>query len=93
MSKNITTTMFEKIEQGIFAFGFSTDSEDGLFMANTGKVIYWVAVKGIAGDWCMYCGFEPDIDELVCSGDKVLSESNIRKVLAVSDEMMRLYRY
>ena len=42
------------MSQGIFAKGEFVDNQEGCNMANTGKTVRWVAVRGFIHDWCIY---------------------------------------
>lgn len=39
----------------IFAVGEIVDGPNGANMANTGKMMRWVAVRGEVDDWAIYC--------------------------------------
>ena len=40
----------------IFASGIDVDSDIGINIADTKKLIKWVAVKGVFCSWCIYVG-------------------------------------
>jgi len=78
----------------IFATGTTMDNENGLFMANTGKQLRWIAIRGGYYDWAIYCHFSNrDINWIARQGDKVTMENNIRKLVPCDDEAFKLYRY
>jgi len=81
-------------KHAIFATGTAMDNELGLFMANTGKELRWVAVTGEIGDWCIYCHFADRSQEWIRNqGDKVCSERNIKMCVPCDDEAFKRYRY
>jgi len=77
----------------IFASGKAVDEPGGLYMANTGAVLTWVAVKGGIDDWAIYTHLWQDLEEVARSGDKVTFEGNIRSLVPCTDEVFALYRY
>lgn len=84
---------FLKIPDGeTFASGSAPDSPGGLHMTGSGKILYWVAVKGHAQDWVMYCGWGSDEWHLRNCGDKVRGVENILNVIDASDEVLARYR-
>lgn len=78
-----------------FATGEAMDEPDGLFLANTGKKLRWVAVKGhIQRDWSIYCQVaEWSVDSIASNGDKVGMERHIRSCVPCDDEAFAHYRY
>ena len=93
----ITKEQFDKISDGdVFVKGEVENSPLGIYMTNSnkGKMLKWVAKKGYANDWCVYCHWsEQGWDYVITNGDKVTSESNIRKLVPCIDEVFKLYRY
>ena len=78
----------------IFASGITTDDEDGINMARTGEKLRWVACRGGIHDWAIYIGFAKDSASYIKDmGDKVTSESNIKKLVPCDDEAFAMYRY
>ena len=90
----LTLKMLKDMPSGtIFATGISSDTPDGLFMANTGKELRWVAVRGEIHDWAIYCHFsEHDTEWIRRQGDKVHMEENIKKLVLCDKEALRMYR-
>jgi len=81
-------------EHTIFATGTAIDNELGLFMANTGKELRWVAVKGGNNDWAIYCHFaDRDAGWIKRQGDKVCMERHIKMCMPCDDEVFKRYRY
>ena len=78
----------------IFATGTAMDVSDGLFMANTGKELRWVAVSGRGyHDWAIYCHFtERGIEWIRDSGDKVHGEKHIKMLVPCDNEAYAMYR-
>jgi hypothetical protein len=78
----------------IFATGEADDNRQGLFMANTGRRLRWVAVRGVVHDWAIYCGFaEWGEEEVYRHGDKVLRERHIKMCVPCDEEAFRMYRF
>lgn len=81
----------------IFDQGIITDNPEGINMANTGKEIKWVAVRGGIHDWAIYCDnpYSPqyDFQGVKDMGDKVHSGANIRKLVECDDEAFKMYRH
>ena len=92
--KELTLEIFTYLLQGeIFARGVTTDNVEGVNMSNSGKQLRWVAVKGWREDWCIYIHWATsEFDYVSKSGDKVINEVNIRKLIPCSDEVFQLYR-
>ena len=77
-----------------FATGTMVDNPEGLHLANTGKMLRWVAIRGHGHyDWAIYAHLEEnDIDWIARHGDKVGHAENIKKLINCDDEAMSLYR-
>ncbi|MBA7471382.1 hypothetical protein ES707_06688 [subsurface metagenome] len=86
---------FKQIKPGtVFAGGVLPNSPKGLFMSPTGGELHWLAIKGYANDWCIYCSWSfHNIDWIKAHGDKVVTEINIRKCVPCDDEVFKAYRY
>lgn len=93
----LTTEMLDYIKPNIvFASGIAYDNEDGLHMFRTGKLLKWVAVKGDAGDWAIYCHYAGKFESensFAAFGEKVTMKHNIIKLIACTKEAMERYRY
>jgi hypothetical protein len=80
--------------QTVFASGMALDTPEGLYMAGTGKLLLWVAVRGGIHDWAIYCHSVPtDIEETMNAGDKVTFKGNICRLVPCDDEAFAMYRY
>lgn len=91
----LTVEKLKAIAPGtMFATGKAFDNEDGVFMANTGKMLKWIAVKGHGyDDWCIYAHLaEHDEAYIRSQGDKVCDPANIRRCVPCDSEAMALYR-
>lgn len=78
----------------IFKTGTAMDTEDGLFMVNTGRELRWIAIRGHFHDWAIYCHFSDRDISWICSyGDKVHMEHHIKKLVPCTDEAFALYRH
>jgi len=81
-----------KLKEGIFASGTVSDNPVGINMTNSDKLLRWVAVKGYAHDWTIYCHWaDKSKDWIKQSGDKVCSEENIKKLVPCDDEAFSKY--
>lgn len=93
----LTLQQLKDMKPGIFAQGETVDSPEGCNVADTGKVIKWVAVRGYIHDWCIYTDnpyMPQDNFEMVKSnGDKISNEDNIKKLVPCDDEAFAMYRY
>lgn len=79
----------------VIAQGTVSDNSVGINMANSGRLLKWLALRGEIEDWCIYCYFDDEADwEYVQSnGDKVHSEDNIKKLVPCDQEAFGMYRY
>ena len=91
----LTTKVLEELPpNSIFATGVMRDVEDGLFMADTGEELRWVAVRGGIADWAIYCGFSTKSEEWVSRhGDKVCGKVHIQRCVPCDEEAFQRYRY
>ncbi len=93
----LTLQQLKDMEPGkIFASGVIVDGSRGINMANTGKMIDWIACRGGIEDWCIYCHFADESwgqEQIHDNGDKVTFESNIKKLVPCDDEAFAMYRY
>ena len=78
----------------IFATGELMDKPNGLFMANTGRMLRWVAVRGEIPDWTIYChfAFDKSTSWIAQNGDKVIFKGHIRRCVPCDDEALERYR-
>ena len=88
---------FNAVPDGeVFSKGEIENSPDGIYMTDTrkGEMLKWVAKKGYGNDWGIYIHWaESGYDFVITNGDKVTSESNIKKLVPCTDELFELYRY
>ena len=85
------------MEPGIFAQGEIKDIQEVCNVANTGKIMKWVAVRGNIHDWCIYTDnpYSPQYsyEGVRDMGDKISGEANIKKLVPCDDEAFDMYRY
>lgn len=94
-NKKFTMDKLDSVPPGgaLYA-GYSVDSPEGINLANTGRQLKWIAIKGYNNDWCIYAHFSFLSYEAVASqGDKVTSPDNIKKLVPCTDEVFARYRY
>ena len=92
----LTEEAFSALPDGeIFARGEIEDSEVGINMTTSKRMLRWIATKGFAQDWAVYCHFSDEADEefVKIEGQKVGMEVHIRKLVPCSDEVFKKYRY
>lgn len=91
----LTINEFNDIPAGrIISTGVLPNSPDGLFMTNNGGELRWVAVKGHADDWTIYCHWSYNsIEWIRQSGDKVITEVHIKRCVPCDDQVFKSYRY
>jgi hypothetical protein len=92
----ITLREFNKIPDGeIFAKGILPNSPEGIYMTDNspGVNLKWLAIKGYANDFAIYCHWFYFTDEYVADhGQKMTSKENILKCLPCDEELIKLYR-
>lgn len=93
----LTLQMLKDLEPGIFDQGVTIDNYTGVNVANTDKVIKWVAVRGRIHDWAIYVDnpFKPfdTFEEVARNGDKITLESHIKRLIPCDYEAFDMYRY
>jgi len=91
----LTLEKLKEMKPGtIFAKGTVSDNSVGINMTGSGNLLRWLAVRGVIHDWAIYCHWASrSFDWIRQSGDKVTSESNIRKLVPCNDEAFKMYRY
>lgn len=92
----LTLKKLDNLKEGIFAKGETIDSPEGANMANTGRTIKWVAVRGVINDWAIYLDnpFEPEdsYQDVSNWGDKLHNRETIKKLVPCDDEALERYR-
>lgn len=94
-TKIITKKEFDSFPAGeIFGMGILPNSPEGLFMTNNGGELKWIAKKGYADDWCIYCHWSYNSLEFIANcGDKVTSRIHIERCVPCDDEVFKCYRF
>ena len=84
------------MKHGIFAKGITVDSPKGANMANTGKKIKWVAVRGVIHDWTIYTDnpYSPQMnfEDVAKMGDKIRNRESVKKLVNCDNEALKMYR-
>lgn len=63
------------------------------FLCDGGE-LRWVAVKGYANDWTIYCHWSYNNEKWIEKhGDKVCNERNIKKCITCNDDVFKRYRF
>lgn len=92
----LTLKKLKEMEPGIFAQGEVVDGPEGANMANTGKIVKWVAVRGQFHDWAVYCDnpFSPcfDYQEVADVGDKIHTREYVTRLVPCDKEALEMYR-
>lgn len=81
--------------EAIIATGTIQNHPDGLYMTNEniGKELLWVAKRGYYHDWAIYCHWaDSSMDYVLTNGDKITTDSNIKKLVPCDEEALRMYR-
>ena len=91
----LTLEQLKAMPEGtIFATGTAMDAPDGLFLANTGVELRWVAVRGRIHDWAIYAHHSyHDIVWIKRHGDKVHFDVHIKKCVPCDAEAFEMYRF
>ena len=91
----LTKEGFDAIPDGeVILKGEIPDSPLGINMTNSGRMLKWVAKKGYADDWGIYCHWsESGYEFVISNGDKVTSERNIKRLMPCTEEVFKKYRY
>jgi hypothetical protein len=77
-----------------FTGGTTIDNPSGINITNSGRILRWVAVRGGIHDWAIYINWDCKTEEeVVCYGDKVHTEANIKKLVPCTDEAYKMYRW
>ena len=86
---------FDKIMAGaIFRKGILPNSPEGIFMTRSGGNFRWLAKKGWANDWTIYCHWDYHTDDFVeQNGDKVTQKAAILRCIPECEDIFNLYRY
>jgi len=78
----------------IFASGTLRDIPGGLYMSGGGEILRWIAKKGGANDWAIYCHRASWTKErIAANGDKVTMRENIMRCVPCTEEVFNRYRY
>ena len=92
----LTLQRLKDMKPGIFAQGEVVDSPKGANMANTGKMMKWVAVRGDIHDWAIYTDnpFTPQssFEGVRDYGDKIHDRDVVQKLVPCEKEALALYR-
>lgn len=96
MTDMLTLDLLKSMEpDSIISWGIIPNHPEGLYMtdSNIGKELIWVAKRGGYHDWAIYTHWaEKGIDYVLTNGDKVTTDSNIKKLVPCDEEALRMYR-
>lgn len=76
--------------------GLARNEPGGLYMtsSNLSRELLWIVKVGWVGDWAMYCHWSNhDIDFIKEEGDKVATRENVSRMIEISDEVWKRYRF
>ncbi len=94
---SVSDKAFSKAKSGIFASGEIKNHPQGIFMTRDffGRFLRWVAVKGYNDDWSVYVGWADEMTDfsIEAYGDKLITREHIRRILDISDELFKKYRF
>jgi len=94
MPSKLTLEDLQGMNPGIFADGMALDNPYGINMTRSSKLLRWVAVRGGAPDWKIYCHFgDKTKEEVASNGDKIHDEETIRRLVPCTDEAFKMYRH
>ena len=89
----LTIEKLKEMPEGIFKAGTISDNPEGINMSNSGKLLRWVAVRGVIHDWTIYCHWaDSSFEWIEKHGDKVHFKSHIKKLILCDDEAFQMYR-
>lgn len=89
----LTLKQFDKLKiNEPFMMGSAIDSPESVNMSNSGKMLYWVATKGDANDWAIYCSFKEDMEYNLKQGDKIKDMDHVKKLVDCDDKVLARYR-
>lgn len=95
--KMLTLKNLKEMNPGIFAYGMVVDNVEGVNIGNTGRVLKWVAVRGQIHDWAIYIdnphSLQQNYIQVSKYGDKIYTESHVRRLVDCDDEMFARYRW
>ena len=78
----------------VFATGVQPNSPEGIFMTRAGGELRWVATKGYANDWTIYCQWkDKSVEWIKQHGDKLHNEDRIKLCVPCDDEVFKSFRY
>lgn len=93
----LTLQQLKDMEPGsVFAKGITQNSPEGIYMidSNIGKELTWVAKRGGIHDWAIYIHWSENGEQYVIEhGDKVNSETNIKKLVPCDEQAFGMYRF
>jgi len=90
----LTLQMLKDMRPGVFAKGEVIDSQEGINIMNSGRMLRWVASRGKIHDWAIYVlSANRSWQEVKDIGDKIFIDENIRKLVPCDDEAFSVYRF
>ncbi len=86
---------FNELQAGeMFDYGVLPNSPEGIFMTRAGGELKWVATKGDANDWAIYCHWSDHTEAWIKEhGDKLFNKAHIQLCVPCGKEVMDKYRF
>ena len=100
LNKKLTLQMLKDMPpHEMFMWGNLIDSPSHINLANTGRQVRWVAVRGSIHDWTIYAqnphygNMEWDYEQVKRNGDKITNSKYIKMLIDCDDEAFEMFRY
>lgn len=91
---------FIKLPDGLVSSGFISDSDDGINIDNSGKLLFYVVIKDSIQDWGIYCLRHETVKDMyhedavqftADTGTRVTEPRHIKRVFNCSKKVLDLY--
>ncbi len=95
--EQLTLKILKEMTPGtIITKGIVKNEPDGVYMTDQrkGADLLWVAKRGVIYDWCIYIHWvESGEDYVIHNGDKIHTETYIKRLVPCDDEAFKMYRH